>query len=172
MTLAGSAILITEIVLVLVGWLLGLLLLLLLLRRGWWVRAPWTLLLRDGTVMVSLGLICLRRNDALTGKRLVIKVGRVIRLLGIRDLGEMVTGNGRKGRLRVLRLVVGIVWIRPRLVLRWGRSVERLTGTGLLLEIGMRRERGGGGGVVLGVGGRVRILILRVIGSRGVVLNG
>lgn len=67
--------------------------------------------------MVSLGLISLRGNDALTGKRLEIRVGRVIGLRGIRDLGEMIIGNGSKRRLGVLRLVVGVVWIRPRLVL-------------------------------------------------------
>lgn len=164
-----GAILVTEIVLILVGWLLGLLSLLLLLlrRRGWWARTPWSLLLRGGIVMVSLGRIGLRRrNDSLTGKRLEIRVSRVIGLQGIRDLG-----NGREGRLGVLRLMVGVVWIRPRLVLRWGWSVERLTGVGLLREIGMGRERGGRGRVVLRAGGRVRILILRVIGSWWIVLN-
>ena len=72
---AGSAVLIT---LILVGRLLGL-----LLR---WARTPRTLLLDGRTVMVSLGLIGLRRNDGLMGKRLEIRVGRVIGLGRIHEL--------------------------------------------------------------------------------------
>jgi hypothetical protein len=56
-------------------------LLLLWLRRGRWARTPWALLLRGGrTVMVRLYLIGLRRHDALTRKRVVIRVGHVVGL--------------------------------------------------------------------------------------------
>ena len=73
MASAGSAILITVIC---VGRLSGVM----WLRRGWWARTPWALLLDGGTVMVSLSLIRLRRDDALTGKRVEIRVGRVVGL--------------------------------------------------------------------------------------------
>lgn len=104
MASAGSAVLITGVAVILVGRLL-----LLLLLRGRWARTPWRLLLLGGrTVMVSLGLIGLRRDDGLTGKGLEIRVSGVIRLLRI----EMIIGKGRLG-VGVLRLMVGVVWIRP-----------------------------------------------------------
>ena len=105
MASAGSAVLITGVAVILVGRLL----LLLLLLRWRWARTPWRLLLLGGrTVMVSLGLIGLRRDDGLTGKGLEIRVGRVIRLLRI----DMIIGKGRLG-VGVLRLMVRVVWIRP-----------------------------------------------------------
>ena len=91
MASAGSTILITVIfVSRLLEWLW--------LRRGWWTRTPWALLLGGRTVMVRLSLIWLGRYDALTGKRVEIRVGRVVGL--IRGLWEM------SRRLGVWRLVV------------------------------------------------------------------
>ena len=94
MASAGSAIWITVIF---VGRLLGVM----WLRRGWWARTPSAMLPGGGTVMVSLSLIWLRRDDALTGKRVEIRVRRVFRM--IRGLWEM------SRRLGVWRLMVGVV---------------------------------------------------------------
>jgi hypothetical protein len=95
----------------------------------------------------------------------------IIGLGEIDGLGGRVIGDGRMGRLvrGVLGLKVGVVWIRPRLILRWGRGKERLTSVGGCWgEIGVRRVRAimkidGRWGVVLLVG-RVRILVLRISG--------
>lgn len=39
-------------------------------------------------------------------------------------------------------LEIRVVWIGPRLVLRWGRGIIRLTRVGCLWEVGMRRVGG------------------------------
>ena len=59
------------------------------------------LLLCGGNVTISLGMI----NDTLTNERFEVRVGRVT------VLHEVGVGNGRKGRLGVLDLMVGVVWI-------------------------------------------------------------
>ena len=72
---------------------------------------------------------------------------------------------------------VGVVWIGPRLVLRWGRGVEGLTRVGGWWgEIGVRGvgtsvKIGGRVRVVL-LAGRVRVLILGVRGWWWIVLGG
>jgi len=74
-------------------------------------------------------------------------------------------------------LEVRVVRIGPRLILRWGRGIERLTRVGWLGEIGVRRVRAimkfrGGGRIVL-LGGRIRVLVLGVGGrGRRIVLGG
>jgi len=131
----------------------------LLLLRGRGARTPLRLLLVwNNIIMVGLGLVGVARREPLAIEGLYGRVGRIIGLGGIDGLDVWVSGNGRRGRLvgRVLGLKVGVVWIGPRLVLRWGRGVEGLTRVGGWWgEIGVR-----GVGTIMKIDGRVRVVLL------------
>lgn len=122
MAAARRAILVVNAWVVLVGGLL-------LLRWGWGAGTPLRLLLVwDNIIMIGLGLIGVTRRQPLAIERFYGRVWRIIGLGGIDRLDVWISGNGRRGRLvgRVLGLKVGVIWIGPRLVLRWGRGVEGL----------------------------------------------
>jgi hypothetical protein len=105
-------------------------LLLLLLGKGLWARTPLRLLVGDDISVIRLSLIGMSRGEALAIEGVQGGVGGIIGLGGIDRLeGERIIGDGRKGRLvwLVLGLKVGVIWIGPRLILRWGQGIERLT---------------------------------------------
>lgn len=125
MAAARRAILVVMALVILIGGLL-------LLRR-WGARTPLRLLLEwDDIGIIGLGLIGVSRREPLAIVWFYARVGRIIGWGGIDRLDVWIIGNGRGGRLmgRVLGLKVGVVWIGPRLVLRWGWGVEGLTGVG------------------------------------------
>jgi hypothetical protein len=84
----------------------------------------------DDIIVIWLGRIGMSRGEALAIEGVQGGVRGIIGLGGIDRLGrERIIRDGRKGGLvgRVLGLKVGVVWIGPRLILRWGRGIERLT---------------------------------------------
>ena len=134
MAVARRAVLVVMALVVLIGGLL--------LLRKWGARTPLRLLLEwDDIGIIGLRLIGVSRREPLAIKGFYGRVGRIIGLGGIDRLDVWIIGNGRRGRLvgGVLGLKVGVVWIGPRLVLRWGWGVEGLTGVGGCWgEIGVR----------------------------------